>query len=265
MAWVVNVICFAALWASGPGAAIASELPPILDDRDRGTRVEPRPDAIDPASLHEVADPTAEDPGDPVDPIDVAAERYWTLLSAHTRWVTIPSFLFGVFFDSHPPYNNLSAGLGLELGSRDDTLWVIELDWTPLIPRAGNWLPAGDPPDSANYAESGLHMISVDVSYRKYASFSQNFHWYAGAGLGVAVLAGNIRLAEVLPTCEEPVASCAHWRSATDENADLPTRILPVIHLTTGFQLDFGDSAMVRIEAGFRNVLYAGLTVGMAL
>jgi len=79
------------------------------------------------------------------------------------------------------------------------------------------------------------------------------------------LLVGDLTFAEVLPTCEEPVASCAHWRSATSEAADLPTRVIPILTVTTGFELDIADTVMVRLEAGFRDLLFAGLTVGMKL
>ncbi|MCA9513760.1 MAG: hypothetical protein KC635_02350 [Myxococcales bacterium] len=239
-----------------PPAARAADLPPLLDDPGAPTRLEP----VDDGGLGVVK---KEEPKEP-EPEPTPA-REWTLASLHSRYVTVPGFLLDLLFDSHPSYQNVSFGLGYEWGSRDDTLWVVELDWTPLTPDPGNWLTAGDPPAGASYADSGLQLISIDASYRKYVNLADWFHWFIGGGIGLGFLVGNVDMAEVLPTCTEPVERCAHWRVATSEKADLPTRVIPILHLTTGFQVDFGDSGMVRLEAGLRDVLYVGLTAGLAL
>lgn len=243
--------------------AWAAELAPILDDRDAATRLSPAPGGFDaPDAVLVVTDP---DEDEATDPDDLEVERTWSLVTAFGRWVTVPDALIGLLFEVHPSYSQAGFGLGFEFGSRDKAMWAFELDWTPLVPSAGNWLSGDDPPAAATYAESGLHMVSVDVSYRRYLGFTDHFHFFFGGGLGVGVLVGDVVTAEVLPICEEPVAQCAHWRGATNEEASLPTRIVPVLHLAAGFQLDIGDDAMIRIVGGLRNVLYAGLTVGMAL
>ncbi len=247
------------LWVvPGPAHAAAPAPDPILDDTDRATRLVPLPGLDDPAATV-VAQPDPDPDPEPGD------ERDSSFVSLHSRFVTVPDFVFGLLFDVHPSYQNIAAGLGLELGSVDSAMWVFELDWTPLVPDAGNWLEIETIAPGATYLESDLHMISLDVSYRRYFGITDSFHFIFGGGLGVALLVGDLNMKEVLPTCVEPVVDCPHWRSATDEAAELPTRVLPILHVTTGLQLDIGDDAMVRISAGFRNVLYAGLTVGMTL
>lgn len=251
-----SVLTLATLLATAlTPAARAADLPPLLDDPGAPTRLQPLDD--DGLGVTKEAPPVAEP--------EPAPGREWTLVSLHSRYVTVPGFLLDLLFDAHPDYQSVSFGLGYEWGSRDDTLWVIELDWTPLTPPAGNWLTAGDPATAATYARSGLQLISVDASYRKYVNLADWFHWFIGAGIGVGILVGDVDTAEVLPTCTEPVEKCAHWRVATNEKADLPTRVIPVLHLTTGLQVDLGDGGMVRLEAGFRDVLYLGLTAGLAL
>ncbi len=250
----VTAITLSLLILAPPTAVAAAGPAPIVDDTDRATRLAPLPGLDDPAAV--VVVDAAPEP---------AAERDSSFVSLHSRYVTIPDLVFDMIFDVHPSFHNVAAGLGVEVGSVDSAMWVFEVDWTPLVPDAGNWLEDGQPAPAASYVESGLHMVSLDVSYRRYFGLTSSLHFIFGGGLGVAFLVGDIDTKEVLPTCEGEVARCPHWRSATDEAAPLPSRVLPVVHVTTGLQLDIGDDAMVRISAGFRNVLYAGLTVGMAL
>ncbi len=239
--------------------ASAQSGPPILDDRDRATRIEPMPGALGPT----VVKTNEPDPTEPVLADEESPTDMW--VSLHSRWVSIPDFALSPFFQTFQPYDNIAVGLGVEFGTANDYLWVVELDWTPLIPKSGNWLADGDQPDDANYAESGLHMISIDVTYREFVPFTSNFAWFIGGGLGVGVLTGDVELSEVLPTCTEPVEDCAHWRESTTEPLALPTRVVPILHLTTGFQLLLGDSVTLRLETGFRDVFFAGLSVGASL
>ncbi|PKN57335.1 MAG: hypothetical protein CVU56_11420 [Deltaproteobacteria bacterium HGW-Deltaproteobacteria-14] len=237
--------------------ASAAEPAPILDDRGSATRLAPEAGGFD--------DPAAviEKKGEPEEPL--VADREWSLVTLHSRWVTVPSFVLDLLFVDHTEFSNVAAGVGYEFGARDRYMWVFEFDWTPITPVAGNWRTDGDPPAGASYVESGMHLLSVDVSYRRQVPFTDDFRFFIGGGLGVGLLVGDLTFAEVLPTCEEPVASCAHWRSATSEAADLPTRVIPILTVTTGFELDIADTVMVRLEAGFRDLLFAGLTVGMKL
>ncbi|MFT7583253.1 MAG: hypothetical protein ACI9MR_004939 [Myxococcota bacterium] len=244
--------------AAQPAPAAATPIAsPIVDDTDRATRLSPVLDGFDaPVIVKAPEEPLPEEP---------SAERDTSILSVHSRWVSVPDFLLDVIFSDHPSYNSVSLGLGAEFGSIDSGVWVIELDWTPLVPGAGNWLTDGDDPITANYVQSSLNMISIDITHRWYVAFTPSFHFVVGSGLGIGILTGDIASTEVLPTCEAPVADCAHWRGATRENIDLPTRILPILHLTSGLQYEINEDLSARLEAGFRNVFYVGLSVGMNL
>jgi len=238
--------------------ASAAEPPPILDDPGSATRLTPLTGGFD--------DPTAtvkKDDEDPDEPI--VADRYWDVVTAHSRWVTVPGFLLDLLFADHTEFSNVGAGIGYEFGARDRYTWVFELDWTPIVPTAGNWRTDGDPPAAATYVESSLQLIAFDVSYKRQVPLTQDFRYFIGGGLGVGILVGDLTFAEVLPLCEEPVSECAHWRSATTESADLPTRVIPILQFSTGFELDIADTVMIRLEAGFRDVLFAGMTLGVRM
>jgi len=183
----------------------------------------------------------------------------------HARWVTLPGAIFKAFFKDYQSLSQPSFGAAYEWGDLDGSMWAVELDWSGLSTDAGNWLETQTAPSGASYAEPGLHMISVDAMYRKQFPITGSFRAMLGGGLGLGVLLGDIETAEVLPTCVEPVAKCPHWPRATDEIAELPTRIVPIVHVTVGLELDVGDGFSLRLQGGFRDLFYAGLSVGKSL
>lgn len=229
--------------APGPGA-------PIVDDLGKARALAPLP------GLRSKIEPKKKvEPEEPEGPSHV-------FIIGSGRWATVPKELFGLFFEEAQAYNAPSIALGVELGPDDGTVWGFELNWTPLVPAYGNWLQKGKTPDSATYAESGLHMISLDAAYRRHWAFTKAFGAFVGAGLGVGFLVGNIETTDVLPTCVAPVAKCAHWPRATRRDAELPTRVMPILHLLAGLQVKVTDEIVIRLQGGFRDVFYLGLGVG---
>lgn len=248
------------LTALSPGPAHGAEGPesaPILDDLDRGRRLAPPPGTLGGEVVQ------TKEPKQPETP---KVARDVLMIVAHARWTTVPDFMLDMFFVEHPSgVVGPSIAVALETGDLDDTIWSFELNWTPYVPNAGNWLELGADTADATYAESGIHFISIDASYRNQIRFSQGFRAMVGGGLGIGVLAGNFDTAEVLPTCESPVSECAHWPRSTNGTADLPTRIAPVLHFLAGLEVDLGAGLTLRAQGGFRNAFYAGLSVGKSL
>lgn len=239
-----------------PTPAHADDLPPIRDDFDRGRRLLPPPGTLS----GEVSDTRPKEPDEPRPARDVL------MLVAHGRWTTVPGFAFDLFFTDHPPgIVGPSVGLALETGDLDDTIWSFELNWTPYFPEPGNWLELGSEPSRATYVESGLHLISIDASYRRQIRFTSGFRAMVGGGLGIGVLAGDLETDEVLPTCTAPIAECAHWPRATAGTAELPTRVVPILHFLGGLEVDLTDTISLRAQGGFRNAFYAGLSIGTRL
>jgi hypothetical protein len=233
------------------------DAPPILDDFDRGRRLLPPPGSLS-GEVTETKKP--EGPGEPKVTRDVS------MIVAHGRWTTVPGFMFDMFFTDHPPgIVGPSFAVAFETGDLDKAMWAFELNWTPYVPDAGNWLELGAEPQQATYVESGIHLISIDAAYRNQIRFTSGFRAMIGGGLGVGVLAGNFDTSEVLPTCTRPIAECAHWPRSTDGTADLPTRIVPILHFLAGFEVDLGTGLSLRAQGGFRNAFYAGLSIGKSL
>lgn len=249
--------CLSALAAGPARAADGPESAPILDDLDGGRRLGPPPGTLG-GEVTQTKEPKA--------PETPALARDVLMIVAHGRWTTVPDFMLDMFFVEHPSgVVGPSIAVALETGDLDDTIWSFELNWTPYTPNAGNWLELGADTADATYAESGIHFISIDASYRNQIRFTQGFRAFVGGGLGIGVLAGNFDTAEVLPTCESPVSECAHWPRSTNGTADLPTRIAPVLHFLAGLEVDLGAGLTLRAQGGFRNAFYAGLSVGKSL
>lgn len=232
-------------------AAVPDEAPeaPILDDLDKARPLAPAPGLVEalPPEQPEIEYPSR------------------SVIVGHARWITVPDAIFGIFFEEHQSLSNVSAGLAIEIGAPEDQVWAIELDWSAYGPDSGNWLASGADPISTTYADGALHAISIDVTYRRQMQFTDHFRGFIGAGLGVGLLLGDFRLIEVLPTCEKPVGGCAHWPNATQRVAELPTRVVPIVHLTAGLEYELGGGVMLRFQGGFRNALYLGLALGATL
>ena len=255
---MLAAVCFAGV----PVGAFAAEPAPVLDDEggDDGARLSP------PAGLlgGELSAPRDPDPEPDPDPDPRAAGTGKTMVAAHARFAAVPKGIMDAFFDTSPALASVAAGISIDFDIDGHEL-VLELDWTRLVFPAGNWLPGGSDPVGAVYAEVDVQMISVDVTYRDHVDIVSGLTFFYGAGLGLGGLVGDIDTTEVLPNCTGNAVDCAHWRGVGKEPLQLPTRVIPIVHLTTGLQYQFGDVARVRLELGFRNVLYAGLTAGFLL
>jgi hypothetical protein len=246
----------------GPGAVAwaAEPPPPVLDDHEGATRLRPPMGSLNGALAPAPAIAAPSEPDAPALP----AEDRWGL-SAHGRVITLPAFILDAFWQDNPGYTGASAGLSFEYGDPHDALWVVQLDWTSAVFPNYNWREVGVPAGASTYAEIRLHFISVDVTYRG-ASHLAGPLWFAyGGGLGIGGLVGDLHTAEVLPTCTEPIQSCGTWRDVTHKTPELPTDVWPVLHLTTGLMLDLGSSGLMRLELGFRDAFYLGLSAGFLL
>jgi hypothetical protein len=225
-----------------------------LKDRKGASRLQPKSGSFDELEASKAAPALAP-----------RVDHNWEPhLSAHVRFVGIPDEIMGVFFNTHQPYAHASAGIGVDLGDPRSELITIELDWTGMSFPDANWLEAGAGPSSAKFSEIDLHMISIDATYKTVFSIADALDFYIGGGLGLAGLVGNATTTEVLPICTEPVAQCQHWRNVSKAKLDLPTRVIPVVHVTTGLQLEF-EGFRARLDLGFKNVFYVGLSTGFTL
>jgi len=245
--------------AAAPDPSAGKNRPVLRYGIDDGTPLRTLP----PSPTPSVAPDPYEEPAKPG--IDTTLDRDRDLLIVHGRWLSAPAVALDLFYDDHQPLSQPSLGIAWETGPTDERVLALELAWLPLTPRYGNWLARGSDPSQASYVESRMHMIAFDVTYRRQWEIAQIFRIQIGAGLGVAALIGNVQTDDVLPDCTAPVDACGHWPSATRSTLALPTRILPVLHLTAGMEVDLGDTLVLRLSAGLKNVVYFGASLGVQL
>ncbi len=245
---------------------------PIVDDLEGATllRTEvpappPAPGATDPHARPEAGAPDGVAPVSAgVDARASDGDRSRQALVASGRWIGLPDALLGAFFAAHPSYAQGSAALAFETGATHAKVWSFEAAWMPLVPAGGNWQTRLSTPESALHVVSGLHMLTLDATYRSQYEAGP-VRAFLGGGLGVAMLVGDVTTDEVLPDCAAPAANCAHWPTASRQTLDLPTRVLPILHLTGGLEVDLGDVLSLRVSGGFKNVLYLGLGLAARL
>ena len=242
------------LFALIAGSVEVQAKPPVLKDRKKATRLRPTAGSFD-----------------RVDAVRARAtlprttKKGWIPnLSFYSRFVSIPGGVMKLFFADYQPLASASAGVALELGDPRLRTITIEFDWTGLMFQPGNWRAKAKAPSEAEYTELNLHMISVDATYRDVIQLEGKLDFFYGAGLGIAALVGKATTTDVLPTCQVPVSQCQHWRKVT-QGPFLPTRVIPVVHVTLGLQLEVAKDIFTRLQIGFRNVFYAGLSTGFAL
>lgn len=228
-------------------ASSASAAPPAHMDRRGATRIAPVPaDLTAGLTMLQVPERTMTQPG---------ARK---TVGVHVRYVTMPEWLLDVFFDDHPVIHGQSVGAEFVIERGPENALVIEVDYTGLEIPATNWREPGDDPSQARFIDwSGLGLVSADVTYRRTMWLGSRFGLYAGGGLGLGFLVGSGEETPVLPTCDEPVAACAHWEQVGTQPTELMP-VMPILHMQTGLEVRLIGPASLRLEAGFRNVAYVG-------
>jgi hypothetical protein len=234
----VALVCLSLAWAQ---ATVPTHI-----DRRGATRIAPR--AVDlSAGLEAVRS---------VDKSTTPGTR--KTLGMHLRWVTIPDWMLDLVFDDHPSFQAMSVGAEFAIERGDKNSLVFEVDYTGYDMPTTNWREPGEEPRQARFIETnGLGMVSADVTYRRTHWIGSRIGLYAGGGLGVGFLIGDSEETPVLPSCVEPIDTCPHWETVGTQPSDLPT-VLPVLHIQTGVEIRMVGPASIRLEAGFRNAVYAG-------
>lgn len=256
--------------AIAAGSARAAEPPaedqvtdPPLIDRKGASRVRPEADAFDTLSIKKEPLPPKKEPK-PDEPY-VEEIRYG--IGAHGRFVYMPDFLLDAFFDTHPVAMSYGVGISVLYGDPRTDVYIFELDYIQAKFAPQNWREKGVLPLASTWADVDLHILSLDFTYRDIVLLGEPVDFFYGAGIGILALIGDVRTAEVLPTCDHPISQCGHWSKATHGSGDLPSRIWPVIHLTLGLQFRISDAAVIRLEGGLRPAptVFAGLSANFLL
>ena len=247
-AWLAAVLVVIS-WAPRADAQV------IIRDEDGATRIAPGG-----GSIHDLVRSSS---GDSLPRLVPEVSRKM-IVGAHFRYVTLPDVLLDQVSSLHPAFDTMSGGLSVGWPIGDGHRLVVELDVTGLSAATGNWLEKNAESNmETNYVDMGAVAIAADVTYRRHLWLHEKVAIMMGGGLGLGVIAGSISTSEVLPNCEEP-STCPHWSRVGQSEPSIP-RILPVLHLLTGVHVEIASGLSARLEMGFKDYVYSGLSVGYSL
>jgi hypothetical protein len=273
------LIVFAGLSLVGPARAQAAGASAAVDDENVAAR--PAPVA---ARKGEARDSDSAGAGDGDEGQPKAASDVAYGVGLRGRWVSVPSWMLGVFTKHNVPLSTFGH-VGIEGFRRHGNFdVVISFSYQNMSPGDGNWLGIGkDATVDTNYVQfRGLAIYTADVSFVWHAMLNQWMGVHYGAGLGVGVVSGHV-LRTVSAGCTEsnvgdlsqchPVGvTCANGSCTPDAalqadgrfaDSNVPS-VVPIVNVVLGvdFRLPNVKGWEAKIEGGFYDAFFAGLGVG---
>jgi len=199
---------------------------------------------------------------------------------ARFRAIMLPPFLLGLFFDEHA--NNWQDGTtnfayGVEFSWRrgEDFEIGLAVDYADLSMPGQFWLASGDPPEESDWTVVDASMLSLVISSYWFWNVEEWFTPYVGGGIGPGIILGDVlkynprvgspcRQSGVYnpPGClgEDGKPNLeAHFDPA--EKEDIPP-VIPVLSLTAGARFNIKKHGVLKVEFGFQNYLFAGISAG---
>lgn len=198
------------------------------------------------------------------------------------RTVGIFNPLLGIGFDRHAANwtdgPNLSYGLEFVWRKVDAFELSIAAEYADLSMPSEFWLEDGDPNSAADHVDFPLSMASLTFSGYWYWPVSDVFQPYVGGGLGLGVTLGDVMKYNPADgtMCNQQVSggnfeapSCFNDNGAridsqfqSGEAEDRIWPVVPVVNATAGARFNIHRNGIVKLEFGFYDYLYAGLSAG---
>ena len=192
-------------------------------------------------------------------------------IGLRSRYVAVPDALFESIFLEHTSLDSYSLGLEIGIDGPGTLRVIFGIDYTDLSMPSGNFRlgestfsRTAEQPDQANFLEINLHMVAIDATFLWKVELLETFGLMYGVGLGLGITTGAIYATDVLPTCETPVEQCAHWRGVTRQKQDIPSPVWPLLSAQISVYWDPAPSWRIRLDGGFRGVLFTGLAARAA-
>jgi hypothetical protein len=273
----------------GAGALLAAALLPAAPAHAQGALgpLEARPD-----DAHAGA---GSDDDTPVVAVDAATSTEPTAqfgAAMRTRWITIPGWFLDLFTKANVPLSSYGVGLEVFRRSPDRDLDIaVGFIYQKMGPPDGNWLGRGkaasEDTDFVQFRNFGL--VGADVSFNWRTPLNDYFGVHYGAGLGLALVTGEILRISAAGCTEGNVRDTAKCRpkpcvngctekilkdteGEPDAGPDFPSRFrensvpgaIPIVNLTTGinFRMPEVQGFEARLEGGFYNAFFLGLSLG---
>jgi hypothetical protein len=205
------------------------------------------------------------------------------------RWVSVPGWFLDLFTKQNVPLSTFSS-YGLELFARRGTYdIVLGLGYQNMSPGDGNWLGKGkDASLDTDYVQPrNLALYGAHVAFVSRRMFTRYFGIHYGAGLGLAIVRGEVLRTSNSSACTEANAGderachptlCINGpcneaqlkasEGGPDGGPTMPARFkdpdvpsaFPIVNLTLGvdFRLPEVPGLEARLEGGFHDAFYLG-------
>jgi len=209
------------------------------------------------------------------------------------RTVGIPNFLLNAFYDQHSANwrnGHSNFGYGMEFVWRKVGAFEMSVaaEYADLSMPADWWRESGKSADKADWVEFDMKLASLVFSGYWYWDVTQWFAPYVGGGLGLAMVLNDVQ--KYNPTkdrsCRGSLGSSGGAQPGdsgsgfggeqcfnddgepADEQFDSPEiedriwPVAPMVNITGGARFNIGDHGVVKLELGFYDYLFAGLSAG---
>lgn len=209
------------------------------------------------------------------------------VVQAHGRAVGIPGFILDIWFDQRSGtwtdgQANLGAGVRVSWLREAGNELSLSLDWADLSMPNAFWKEKTEPDNTADFTTINAQLITL--------TFISHWTWrpkpwlspYVGGGLGVGLVRGDIiqynarqgsSCSSNLGKGKDTFAPAECFASDGGPNPaqidvdhpdvkdDIPP-VLPVLHISGGARFFIGERAVLNLEVGVNNYVYAGLALG---
>jgi hypothetical protein len=212
---------------------------------------------------------------------DAGGVRYG--LAVRARWISVPSWLLGVFLDQSKSLSSYSTGIeGFRRNGDFD--FVLGVAWQSMSPPDGNWLGKGKTAEKdTDYIQfKGFGAISIDAAFVLRTELNPYVFLRYGGGVGIGITTGKMLqtsagtpgcatapgdTTKCYPILTPPCAAgpCTESELKNSEgNTDSPQggsrftspdikAAYPILHVLTGldFKIPNADGLEIKIDVGY--------------
>jgi opacity protein-like surface antigen len=207
-------------------------------------------------------------------------------VTARARAIAVPDAMLGAFFQEHASHwdgqANMAYGVALKFRQPSGYEFGLAFDYADLKMQDQFWLENDEPPTEADYTQMNLGLVSAVVSMNWYWPATEWLAPYAGLGLGAGFVLG-----ETIQINPRQGSACRNGLGQdpdqfapdvcfTDDGEPDPTQletdspdannfvpVVPVVRVGGGLRFQIEEVGVIRLEIGFQDYVYAGLSAGV--